>query len=970
MNKMFYEIATELDKLKRLESPSEEQIQTLVDYVKDDRYAKYFFEGIENPNWVGPLFRKGIFTEVPPPREDPNNPGYFNMPMWYAGEYLNTMADNFPQIVKKVALTLKTDNSRAIRTILEALLKIPVNETTDTVSKFRDWIETPFSNFMMLSHEMGNIMEYLAKGGEVDAALTTLSILLEPVQVKDRFDEEKLIANSRHDYYWLNQALQLNLPVLTKIDPLGVANIAEEQLIKAIELEHDPKVDDNSRKINSYWRLSISPRSDTNYVNEIKNLLVNTIITALNEACEQGAKDTSVIINRYIDSEYSIFRRIGNYVLRTWGQKYPDLLSRAYTRHKEMSIKGGESEFDRLLEIQYKNLPQSIQTEIIRERMTPDLQRVEELLKDNPERFVGETTEEKRQTIIERWQLEDLTPLASYLVGETKEYYEVLQNKYGEPAPRPESGVVVTSWEGPESPIAVEEISKKSVKEVFEYLLNYAPSSAESFGAPSREGLARTLESDVQARANDYASNIAVFINNDLPFVYHTHLLRGLENAAKNQVKFALAEVASLCEFITNQDKDKFQKQEFEEGLPSAKLAIVHFLEQLFRAKDPYIEEELLVRLGLVITKLLQQDEPFPYKEDAQGFDPATHSLNCVHGVAMHSLVSYGLYCERKRKKEMGDKGNPIMIPLVKETLSEKLDKTKYPSLAVHSIFGWYFPQFIYLDKDWAINNRERIFPTEPELTKYWQSAWSAYIQFSDVYTNVFPELTKQYRKALEELSNLEKKQGLDRSHEKMATHILKAYLLDMINLDSEDGLLALYYQKAGDETRSHGNFWLSQVLDAQKPSAEDTTWKKIWSLWQWRIEVAVNSIDKSIFIKEVTDFSRLLKNVPVDLQQMKAALEESLKFKPNGFAIEEIIKYLGRNCQEYPALAISILHKIVLSNQIVYILDDTKKAVEQILVAAFRVDDDSKEKAIDVINIFGERGDYSWRPLLEKSKE
>ena len=121
----------------------------------------------------------------------------------------------------------------------------------------------------------------------------------------------------------------------------------------------------------------------------------------------------------------------------------------------------------------------------------------------------------------------------------------------------------------------------------------------------------------------------------------------------------------------------------------------------------------------------------------------------------------------------------------MQETLNEKLDKTKNPSLAVHSVLGWYFPQFIYLDKEWALENREKIFPVETEMVRYWQAAWSAYIRFSDVYTNVFPELKKQYRRALEEFPKLEAKQGLGRSDQQMATHILKAYLLDMIKLDS-----------------------------------------------------------------------------------------------------------------------------------------------------------------------------------------
>lgn len=970
MSAKFYEITDRLDQFKKHENIAPAEMSELLKYLEEEKFARYFFMNLENPAWVLPLYENGFFSKVPPPFEEPNNPGYFSMPIWHAGEYIKRMADKFPTIVKDVALSLETDNSRALRTMLEVLLKTPATVTAETVSMFRGWVETPFANFMMLSHELGIIMEYLAKNGQVAAALSVLDILLEPVQAKDRFEEEKLVANSRHDYYWLNQALQLNLPLLTEISPTGVVGIAEKQLIEAIEVEHDPKFDDNAKKSNSYWRLSISPRSDANYDNEIKNLLVNTIISALNVACEQKVNESFVILTHYIDSEYSIFRRISVFMLRTWGHQYRDLTERAYNRYKREPIRGGRSEFDRFVEIQFKNLPIFAQKEIVHARKTPDPKRVEELLENHPERFSGETIEEKKQTIIERWRLEGLAPLASYLEGEDKEYFEYLQKKHGEPSPKPESGITVTSWEGPESPIDAEELSKKSVNKVVQYLLDYSPPSAESFGSPSREGLARTLETDVQVRVHDYASNAILFINGDLPFVYHTHLLRGLQNAAKNQEKFALEGVISLCEFIVAQEKDKFQKQEFEEGLPSAKLAIAQLFEQLFRVKEPYIENDLLEKSGQIIAALLNQDEPFPDDEDAQGYDPATHSLNCVHGVGMHSLVSYGLYCERKRRKDMGDTGTPIMIPLVKEILTEKLDKTKNPSLAVHSVLGWYYPQFIYLDKEWALENREKIFPVEAEAVKYWQAAWSAYIRFSDVYTNVFPELIKQYQKAIEEIPVLEKKQGIDRSDEKMASHILKAYLLDMINLDSKDGLISLYYQKANDETRSHGNFWLSQVLGSQRPSAEDVMWQKIWSLWQWRIEKATASDDRSIYTKEITNFCRLLKNVPLELPELYPTLQRTLEFKAEGYEVQLIIEYLGENCEKHPSLAVSMLHEIVLSGRSFYLITNTEKSVEKIFMSVTQADEEAKVKAIEIINIFGERGDYKWRPFLDKIKE
>jgi len=971
MKKMFYDVATELDEYKRLQSTTGEQIHSLLEYLNCDEYSKYFFAELENPVWVVPLYENGLFSNVPPPLEDPNSPGFFSMPTWYAGEYLKKMADKYPDIVKDVVLSIDTVNSRAMRTLLEALLKIPANVTAETVVVFRRWSETPFANFMILTHEMGLVLEYLSRNGQVEASLKVLEILLEPQITKYRGEEEKIVAGTRHDFYWLNKACQENLQFLNEIDPIGVVGVAERQLIKAIDLEYDPGIDESKKKLNSFWRLSISPRSDLNYDSDLKNLLVNTIIIALNKAYEQKNEDIHELIAHYIESEYSIFNRIGVYMLRAWGKQYPDLLEKACIRYIKDTTTIGNFEFQRLLEDQFGNLPEFAQKKVL-ERINdgPDPGLVDRWLKQRLNQSEGETPQEIRSTLIERWKLGELDRISANLVGAERELYIRLLEKHGKPPPSPEEGVEITSWEGPESPIELDELGKKSINDVVKFLLGYVPSSEDSFGVPSREGLGRILEDDVQNRANDYADNSLLFINDDLPFVYHIHYLRGLENAVKNHKIFSLAKVITICEYITNQEKDKFKKQELEEGLPAAKLAVAQLFEELLKIKDPYIVDDLLERSGQIIVKLMNQQDPFFSDEAESGFDPAMRSLNSIHGMAMHCIVLYGLYCERKRKIEKGGEGKPVMVPLVKETLTEKLDKTRNPSQTIHSVFGWYYPQFIYLDKEWALENRERIFPAETEMVKYWRAAWCTYVRFSDVYTNVFPELIKQYQRALEELSTIDGIQAWERIDEKIATHILKAYLLDMIKIDSEDGLISLYYKTADDETRSHGNFWLSQAMEAQKPSVQDAVWQRIWSLWQWRIEEATTSENRSNYVKEISNFCRLLKHVPLDLSEMYPVLQRTLGFIAKGYELGLIINYLGDNCEKYPDLAVSLLNEIVLYGQSFYLLDDIKNSVRKIITSVLHADLESKAKAIEIINIFGERGNYEWRPLLDGLRE
>ncbi len=108
---------------------------------------------------------------------------------------------------------------------------------------------------------------------------------------------------------------------------------------------------------------------------------------------------------------------------------------------------------------------------------------------------------------------------------------------------------------------------------------------------------------------------------------------------------------------------------------------------------------------------------------------------------------------------------------------------------------------------------------------------------------------------------------------------------------------------------------------------------------------------------------------MPLDLSELHLVIEQMLEFKIHGFEAHEIIKYLGENSEKYPDLAVLILHQIILSDQELYFLAEGKEALERILTFALGADDASKAKAIEIINVFGERGDYSWRPLLDKLK-
>ena len=985
----FYFKASALDAIRFQQTPTRNVVEFIGGFLQPGKesYTRYFFQGLDNPAWVKLLHNQGYFYSAPQPQEDPNNPGYFSLPSWYAGEYLKSMANHHPEIVKDVALNLDTENARAIRTMLEAILKIPPEVAAQTVDIFEKWSKTRFGYSMMLAHEMGLVMEYLAKGGQFHAALRTLNILTEPTPTQDRFTDGKIVAGTLHDLYWLNEAFTHNLPSLLRIDSIAVANNLEKRLIEAIDLETDPHIPKEKYPGFSYWRLNIRLDLGRGQSRDLKDLLVNVLIWSLEKSCEQSHPEIPDILSKCLDSPYVILKRIAVYLLRIRGNDYPDLVEKAYRTWETQAWAAGHDEFEHFLDAQFGVLSSQTQEEILKaiyQYMDKDefAEWAERAIEQNPDHFVGNSKEEKKASFAEEYEFRELHRFAHWLIGENRTRYEQLSTKHETPPPRPESGVVITSWEREteQSPIEIGELGEKTASEVIQYLVDFVP-KAESFRTPSREGLAQIFRAEVKNRLDEFIENSSLLIRDDLPFVYYESYLRALEDAIEANQQIRIGQVVELCEFILSVKEDKFEKQQYISGLPHAKLAVANLLEQFLRTKEPYVDNDVLGRIGRVILLLVnEENDPFLEQEAAEqnlneidartlstNLDAATLSLRSIFGIAMHCLVHYALYSERKRKADGGDKDNPIMVPLVRGTLTEKLDKKVDSRQAVvHAVLGWYFPNLMYLDKAWTIDNLERIFPLNPDSIQYWIAAWSAYVRFSNVYTNVFPYLVDHYKLAIELLPH-QKIQAFDRIDERLAEHLLKAYLASLINIDSEDGLLKSYYEKASDEVRSHGNFWLSKALEAQRPSKEDETWIRIWSLWQWRVAEALEADDKDKYQKEIVSFNRLLENVPLELDTLYPVLSQTLEFKGKDyFEFVGIIEYLAKNAEKHIKCAAGLLHEILRRKLVPYLTSDNRNNIQQILEQVRDSNDpEARRQGVEIVNILAEWGDYEWRIFL-----
>jgi hypothetical protein len=81
-------------------------------------------------------------------------------------------------------------------------------------------------------------------------------------------------------------------------------------------------------------------------------------------------------------------------------------------------------------------------------------------------------------------------------------------------------------------------------------------------------------------------------------------------------------------------------------------------------------------------------------------------------------------------------------MPEVRQVLDEHL--TTDPSIAIHSVYGRFFPWLVVLDKAWGNENRTTIFDGAAGSV-----AWEAYVTFSPAYDEVAGLLAPYYDRAI-----------------------------------------------------------------------------------------------------------------------------------------------------------------------------------------------------------------------------
>jgi len=965
----FYDRAVVFETLGNNTQPAPEVARVLSHHLQDEIYGKYFFEGLKNPAWAPVLHEFGLFMH--PPGRIWVEPGRFRLPWWYAGGYLAQFAPVHPQIIAEVASTVRSDNDQILAHLLDALVRIPAHLAAGAVQNIAEWTKTVDGFYD--PHRLGKFMRHLHGNGHEGEAFLILDALFEPMQPPNA---GTVTALSRHTYeprsriegFWLKEIWSQYGKVMVELSPEMGLGVLEKQMLKVLDYERQV-MGEGAMALHSLWRPAIEDHHQNTSIHELKGLLLDGLRNALDAVCWKSPEEGRRVLERYLASGLSILRRLALHTLRSHGGSYPDFLVAVFSSREILDEAELHHEVYWLLADQFPSLPPATATKVV-SWILEGPEGLEEIGRRISEREGEEGAEGKTVKYSRVWTLRRLWAIREFLDKDSQARMVNLEAEFG-PPDHPD----LLSWHSEFSslkhvtPVSAEDLKPMPVEEVVRTLKEYRPPTP-SF-EHTREGLAEALKTAANEDPGALGPLARGLADPEIRPIYVYYYLWGMREAIERGERGAIHAVLDLCEYVarTVDRPDEDEQHRFEPRFRAAQLETTRVIEASLKLKDPHIDAVTLDRLASLIETLLTTS-PDPSVEDEMqdaNLDPATLSLNTVRGMAMHSAVSLGLWVNRIAKWEAGEGAHtPRLDKRIKALLERNLDKNQEPSLAVHSVYGWYLPQLHYLDSHWVGDHLESIFPPEANRSAYWRAAWDAYVSFNRVFEGIFRLLLPLYQRAIQDLGTGAPDGRLGMSTaERLAQHVLFSYLHGLIGLRSNDGLVRSLYDRATDEVRGRAGFWLGEALEELAPKAGAETWERLHDLWTWRINEAVDDAGERGFQDEISSYMRWLPHVPLNLAQLEVPLFASIPFIKEGFFRLRLLEFAAKWASEFPLIAARLLERILPAQEWGFSTIAVESVRTILGMAVASKDDEAREVAVRVINDLGGRGDFRWKELL-----
>jgi len=929
--KKFYTKAAALDALRIQKNPNEEVANFLKDLFKDERndsYLIYFFKDLENKKWFPLFYSNGLFKEI------------------FIGKtlnYLNKMCSFYPVEITNLILELIKDKKINGSFLSILLPNLPSNEIAKIIKTIlslpREQISLNFFHFKKI------ILKLICNSYQ-DTALELIKHF-----IKTHLEKPVKQSLIRDDFYLLEDITKTYIPLLNSTNLVKILEFLEEELKNYIISEYDISAYKKFGSVPSSWRNAIEDHPENSSIKDFYNMTVIAIREILIRLMKLNLDYLKNKLKDYINSDYSIFIRLAVYIIHLDPVQFPSVLNEIYNNKKLLFDLNSFHEIFSFLRTTFKDLSDESKEKVI------------SWMREGP----LEIEFYDKPKIAKEVHLKTyLTAIEPYLGEAKRNELETLREKY--PSKGRYEGFKALSpvgWVGDISPKKIDDLRNLEMNELVDLCISYEPTEDPfEIEQESRVGLAKEISTLVSESPEKFVENITLFIEKDIHIEYIYYIIDGLEKAWKSGKKFNWSPLLQMFKMLIKKPEKKCNPSFFcEFKFSTIRRKIVSIIRTALTTKEHSIDSIFFPQIRDILIFLCHDPNPTPEYEAQYGgknMSPSNLMINTIRGSAFDCLIRYSYFYAKIQKtnddEEITSLSGKYMEYVVKRLLEEKLDKAQDPSPAIHSVFGYHFNLLYYLDNNWIEAHFEDIFPLINEKASFLKAAWSTYLQFNTLNPFCYELLKKQYEFAI---LKLETDFFGKLANKMLAVHLMTAYWLKMEELEGENYLLPLFFEKAPDEIRAKAINQIYKLLKSIDLTKDSEEWIRLKALWKKRVDLASEK-DTQKKIMEINNFTFWLKFIPESIKDCFEIIEKMIPIITikSVFLGMNFIEYLSNQSNSHPLESIKLLHLYFLNYSGDYItFYSEKERIRLILSNAVKsTSEKANSIAFDLINLLAEK--------------
>ena len=787
-----------------------------------------FFQKVKGLKWFDALSERGYFNPENNPKPEPaKEEGFINIPFWQVTNYL----------VKTSPKLSAEENQEFANKFLQVLFNVTKYSKEQGFSNYRTWFQfaevIPHIPSSIIGIEHIDMVDYWFDD-QYDNGVSARKVGENWLPMLLRHDEQHSIGLAKEVIRSLYKIVFLEAPEGTGVKHKAsfrfscsyareinkkIAKISGKKLGIDAVLIFDTELKRILRKLNndswSYlWQPAIEVHNQNKHRDDAENILVEAYRDSLIGFVINNSEEAYRYVTEMLGSEYQIIHRLAIYTI-----------NKKYIYFTEL--------VDILLDDKYMDIG-------YRHEMW-------HFLKDSYQEFT-DTQKHKILSLISKIKINDdegnyhevataygkaswLASIKDYGEEESHQYDVNVETTKSEPEHPDFPSYMYSVQGGPESPVPLEELKALSIEELVTKLNEYE--DAVSFFEPGIEGLAKEFKQLIKTDPFGCSLSLNKFLKLDLAYIYA--IIEAYNDLLREKVKLpwdsVWHELLKFCSGVIEQDRfwgpeNAKQREAFVANRYWIVSSIGRLIEEGTKSDENAIPEDNLSSAEELVGCLLEKEEGSEFKLDS---DAVTVAINSPRGHCIEALINLTLRSCRLADKKT-NKDHSSAWSHFQPYYDSELDRAdgEKPEYEFATLVAIYLPHFLYMSKDWVLDNLSRIF--DQQHHKKWLYAMQGYAHVGNVYRQIYDFFkgNGDFLKALED-ENIK-----ERVEESVIQNISIAYMYDFEDLSEDDSLIKIILQRSKYKELSY-LIWSIRNL----PVDDNENFKnKVYNLWARFLEV------------------------------------------------------------------------------------------------------------------------------------